>query len=332
MWEGGMRVHTMRKWQSAGAMLATAAALLITSPAMALEKLVGGIAGQNSPTTWPYSIAMAKGMLAKRGMEFDIVYGQSASSILQQLVGGSVDLVVSTGINEPMHAAAKGAPVGILRIVGKVPPYAIEAQKDIHSLKELKGKIIAIGGRTDITRLYYDRMLDPNGIHWGDYDAIVIGSTTGRLAALKSGAVAATMLLPPYSFRAEAEGYNNIGLAVDYAADLPFTASVLSVPWAQKHLDLARGINDAFDEGLTWLDDPANKEAAIAILVKSGLPEGEVRQSYDFLRKIDFWAHDAKVSRGMLQKIIDSMRKIGDYDETVDVSKLVIPNVTQVTD
>jgi ABC-type nitrate/sulfonate/bicarbonate transport system substrate-binding protein len=327
-----MGVCAVRKWQLKAATLTVAVALLLASPAMALEKLVGGIAGQNSPTTWPYSIAMAKGMLAKRGMEFDIVYGQSASSILQQLVGGSVDLVVSTGINEPMHAAAKGAAVGILRIVGKVPPYAIDAQKNIHSLKELKGKTIAIGGRTDITRLYYDRMLEPNGVHWGDYDAIVIGSTTGRLAALKSGAVAATMLLPPFSFRAEAEGYNNIGLAVDYAADLPFTASVLSVPWAQKHPDLARGINESFDEGLTWLDDPANKEEAIAVLVKSGLPEGEVRQSYDFLRKIDFWAHDAKVSRGMLQKIIDSMRKIGDYDEAVDVNKLVIPNVTLVVD
>lgn len=322
----------MRKLPFKPATLAVAASLLLASPALALEKLVGGIAGQNSPTTWPYSIAMAKGMLAKRGMEFDIVYGQSASNILQQLVGGSVDLVVSTGINEPMHAAAKGAPVGILRIVGKVPPYAIDAQKDIHSLKELKGKIIAIGGRTDITRLYYDRMLEPNGIRWGEYDAIVIGSTTGRLAALQSGAVAATMLLPPYSFRAETAGYNNIGLAVDYAADLPFTASVLSVPWAQKHPDLARGISDAFDEGLKWLDDPGNKDEAIAILVKSGIPEDEAKQSYDFLRKIDFWAHDAKVSRGMLQKIVDSMRKIGDYDEAVDINKLVIPNVTQVTD
>ena len=327
-----MRVYSMGKWQFKGAMLVAAAALLLTSPAMALEKLVGGIAGQVSPTTWPYYIAMAKGMLAKRGMEFDIVYGQSASNILQQLVGGSIDLVVSTGINEPMHAAAKGAPVGILRIVGKVPPYAIDAQKDIHSLKELKGKTVAIGGLTDITRLYFDRMLEPNGVKWGDYDPIVVGSTTGRMGALQSGAVAATMLLPPYSFRVEAAGYNNIGLAVDYAADLPFTASVLSVPWAAKHPDLAHGINDAFDEGLAWLNDPANKEEAIAILVKTGLPDGEVRQSYDFMRKIDFWAHDAKVSRGALQKIVDSMRKIGDYDEAVDVNKLVIPNVTQITD
>lgn len=311
---------------------AFAMVLLAASPAAALEKLVGGIAGQNSPTTWPYAVAMTKGFLAKRGLEFDIVYGQSASNILQQLVAGSIDLVVSTGINEPVHAAAKGAPVGMLRIVGRVSPYAIEAQPAIHSLKELKGKTVAIGGITDITRLYFDRMLDPNGVHWGDYDAIVVGSTTGRMGALLSGAVVATMLLPPYSFQVESKGYNNIGLAVDYAPDLPFTATVLSQSWAEKHPDLARGISDAFDEGLKWLDDPANKAEAIDILVKSGLPQGEVAQSYDFMHKIDFWAHDNTVSRKTINHLIDAMHAIGDLDQTFDVNKLFIPNVTHVVD
>ena len=327
-----MGIYATIREQCKTAMLAVVASLLLASPAMALEKLVSGVAGQLSPVTWPYTVAMNKGMLAKRGMEFDLVYSKSASGILQQLVGGSIDLVVSTSINEPIHAAAKGAPVGILRIVGKVPPYAVNAQKDIHSLKELKGKTIAIGGLTDITRVYFERMLEPNGIHWGEYDTITVGSTTGRFAALKSGAVAATMLLPPYSFQAEAMGFNNIGLVVDYAPDLPFTATVLSLSWAQKHADLARGINAAFDEGLKWLNDPANKEEAIAMLVKSGLPDAEVRQSYDFMRKIDFWAHDDKVSRKAIKNSIDSMAKIGDNEVNVDVSKLVIPNVTQVTD
>lgn len=312
--------------------LLAAAMIFVAGPASALEKLVGGIAGQNSPTTWPYAVAMAKGFLAKRGLEFDIVYGQSASNVLQQLVGGSIDLVVSTGINEPVHAAAKGAPVGMLRIVGRVSPYAIEGQPSIHSLKELKGKTIAIGGITDITRLYFDRMLDPNGVHWGDYDAIVVGSTTGRMGALRSGAVAATMLLPPYSFQVEAAGYNNLGLAVDYAPDLPFTATVLSQSWAQKHPDEARGIREAFDDGLKWLNDPANKAEAIDILVKSGLPEPEVKQSYDFMHKIDFWAHDDAISRKTINHLIDAMHAIGDLDQTFDVNKLFIPNVTQVVD
>jgi ABC-type nitrate/sulfonate/bicarbonate transport system substrate-binding protein len=175
-------------------------------------------------------------------------------------------------------------------------------------------------------------MLEPNGIHWGEYDTITVGSTTGRFAALRSGTVAATMLLPPFNFQAEAAGYNNIGNVVDYASDLPFTATVLSNSWAQKHADLARGINAAFDEGLKWLDDPANKDEAVGILVKSGLPEPEVRQSYDFMRKIDFWAHDDKVSRKALKTLIDSMAKIGDTEDSIDVNKLVIPNVTNVVD
>jgi ABC-type nitrate/sulfonate/bicarbonate transport system substrate-binding protein len=303
------------------------------APVGATEKLVAGIAGQASPTVWPYSIAMSKGLLAKRGIEFDVIYGQSASSILQQLVGGSVDFVASTGINEPLHASAKGAPVGILRIVGKVPPYEILGQPALHSIGELKGKTVAIGGLVDITRLYFDRMFEPAGIKWGDYDAIVIGSTTGRLAALQSGAVAATMLLPPYNFQAEARGYTNLGLVVEHAADLPFTASVLSIPWAAKHADTARAIVAAYDEALAWFNDSANKDEAITILVRDfHLPEPEVRLSYDFLRKIDFWAHDAKVSRGTLNHIIVEMRKLGDYDEAVDVNKLVIPGITDVVD
>ena len=68
------------------------------------------------------------------------------------------------------------------------------------------------------------------------------------------------------------------------------------------------------------------------MLVKSGLPDAEVRQSYDFMRKIDFWAHDDKVSRKTLQNLIDSMAKIGDKEDAVDFNKLVIPNVTHVVD
>lgn len=328
---GGKPGWRVARWGAAAAFAAMLALPVVA--ANATEKLVVGIAGQASPTVWPYSIAMSKGFLAKRGLEFDIVYGQSASNILQQLVGGSVDLVASTGINEPIHAAAKGAPVGILRIVGKVPPYEILGQPTIHSLADLKGKTVAIGGLVDITRVYFDRMFEPAGIKWGDYDAIVIGSTTGRLAALESGAVAATMLLPPYNFQAEARGYTNLGLVVEHASDLPFTASVLSTSWAAKHADTAHAIVDAYDEGLAWFNDPANKEEAITILVRDfKLPEPEVRLSYDFLRKIDFWAHDATVSRATLQHIIAEMSKIGDSDAAVDVNKLVIPGITKVVD
>ena len=325
------RKHRRRAMTSAA--LAAAMALAPIVPAQAAEKLVAGVAGQASPMTWPFYIAMDKGFLAKRGLEFEVIFAPSASAVLQQLVGGSLDLVASTGINEPIHAAAKGAPVGILRVIGRVPPYAILAQPAIHSLKELKGKTIAIGGLVDISRLYFDRMLEPNGVRWGEYDPIVIGATTGRMAALKSGVVAATMLLPPFVFQAEAQGFNNIGLVGDYAADLPFTACVLSVSWAKQHPDLARGIVAAFDEGLAWFNDPANRAEAIAVMVRMfNLNAADMARSYDFLRKIEFFAPDDKVSRAMLAHVIAGMKAIGDLEDEVAIDKLVLPGVTQFVD
>lgn len=322
------------RWRAAmRMMLAAGIAMAPVVNSNAADKLIAGIAGQASPMTWPFYIAMDKGFLAKRGLEFEVIYAPSASAVLQQLVGGSVDLVASTGINEPIHAAAKGAPVGILRVIGRVPPYGIVAQPSIHSLKELKGKTVAIGGLVDISRLYFDRMLEPNGVRWGEYDPIVIGATTGRFAALKSGAVAATMLLPPFLFQAEAQGFNNIGLAVDYASDLPFTACVLSVPWATKHPEAARGVLAAFDEGLAWFNNSANRGEAISIMVKMfNLNEADMGRSYDLLRKIEFFAPDDKVSRGLLAHVIKDMKAIGDYEEDVSVDKLVIPGITTVVD
>lgn len=323
----------MTKRGAMGLAFAGAMALAMSTPGYAAEKLEAGIAGQASPMVWPFTIAMDKGFFAKRGFEMEVIYTPSASAAIQQLVGGSLDLVASTGINEPMHAAAKGAPVGMLRIIGQVSSYAVLASPSIHSLKELKGKPIAIGGITDISRLYFDRMLEPNGIKWGDYDPIVIGSTTGRMAGLKSGAVAATMLLPPYSFQAEAQGFNNIGTVADYAKDLPFSASALSLAWAAKHQQEAKDILAGFDEGLAWFNDPQNRDEAIGISVKDiGISKDDATRSYDLLQKIKFFAPDDKVSRSALNSVITGMKAIGDYDENVDINKLVIPGITQLTD
>ena len=319
--------------QSAVGFMVGGAMLAAASPGIAAEKLEAGIAGQASPMVWPFTIAMSKGFFAKRGLEMDVIYTPSASAAIQQLVGGSLDLVASTGINEPLHAAAKGAPVGILRIIGQVSSYAVLAAPSIHSLKDLKGKPIAIGGITDISRLYFDRMLEPNGIKWGDYDPIVIGSTAGRMAGLKSGAVAATMLLPPYSFQAEAQGFNNVGLVVDYAKDLPFSAGALSLSWAAKHQQEARDILAGFDEGLAWFNDPKNRDEAIAISVQAlGVTQADAERSYDLLQKIKFFAPDDKISRTALSHVTSGMKAIGDYDDDVDLNKIVIPGITQLSD
>ena len=76
----------------------------------------------------------------------------------------------------------------------QAPPYALLAKSSIKSLKDLKGKVISVGGPKDITRIYVDRMLAPQGLKTGDYDYVYAGATTARAQALLSGAVDAAIL------------------------------------------------------------------------------------------------------------------------------------------
>ena len=91
----------------------------------------------------------------------------------------------------------KGAPISIVRILVQTPPYELLAKPSITSLKELKGKTVSIGGAKDVTRIYLDRMLEPNRLKDGDLDLVYAGASSARLTALQSGAVDAAILTAP---------------------------------------------------------------------------------------------------------------------------------------
>ena len=130
---------------------------------------------------------------------------------MQQLTAGSVDIALSVGLVDPMNAIDKGASIAIVGVVMQAPPYALLAKPAIKSMADLKGKLISIGGDKDITRIFLERMLIPNGVKPGDYDMIFAGATGARFAALRGGAVDAAILLPPFISSAESAGFKNLG-------------------------------------------------------------------------------------------------------------------------
>ena len=92
--------------------------------------------------------------------------------------------------------------------------------------------MISLGGPKDITRIYVERMLAPHGVKPGEFDMVFAGATAARASALLAGAVDAAILLPPFNFQAVAAGFNDLGLTVDYAKDLPFSGTVVNRHWA----------------------------------------------------------------------------------------------------
>src|SRR4051812_12189271 len=174
-------------------LLAVVAVVMSPMPSFAAETILMGTTGSGSAQQWPIFIAQKKGYFAENGLTVDLVAAQSSAAIVQQLTAGPVNLA-SGGLADPLPAIDKGAPVTLLRVETQVPPYSIYGKKGLTSLKDLKGKLISIGGVKDITRIYLERMMAPNGVKPNEYDLVFAGTAAARFAALASGAVDATIL------------------------------------------------------------------------------------------------------------------------------------------
>src|SRR5262249_31864566 len=181
---------------------------------------------------WPVFIGLEKGFFAAEDLKIDLVYVQSSAAVIQQLAAGSLNMAVSNGLVDPGRAIDQGAAIAIARFEVQAPPYVMTAKSTIKSLKDLRGKVISVGGAKDITRIYAERMLAPNGLKTGDYDYWYAGATTARAQALLSGAVDAALLLPPSNFQVQTAGYNDLGLTIQYAPELPFSGTSVGRAWA----------------------------------------------------------------------------------------------------
>lgn len=323
-----------RTWLRALAIAAGLSLSALLASSARAETIEAGAVGGPTATMWLYYVGFDEGFFKKQNVDLDIIFAPTAPGILQQLAGGSLDVVATTGTAEPIHAIDKGANnIAIARIIGLNSPYELDAKPTLSSIKDLKGKTIVLGGLRDITAIYWDRMATANGLQKGDVDITVIGATAGRFAALKSGTVDATMVLPPFNFLAESSGFKNLGLVYDYVKDYPFTGLEVSKPWASAHMDLAKRLLVALDQSAAWFYAPENRDALIQMGVKNfKIQPAEAAQSLDYLRKIEYFAPDSKVSAKGLNALIQVMRASGDVANPITAKDLIMPGLTELSE
>ncbi len=192
---------------------------------------MGGVGGANAVVSAQY-IAEAKGFYADAGFTIDLVYSQSNAAVLQALTAGSTKIAVAAGFADPIHAVMQGAGVAIVRVDGQVGPYALMARKKVEkSIKDLKGHVVSVDEAKGTTMVYFVKMLQGNGMQPSNVDLIYAGATAARFAALRIGRGGGGDRTPaPQLFRAQAEGFVNLGYDTEYAPDIPFTGDLVNRP------------------------------------------------------------------------------------------------------
>lgn len=306
--------------------------LVLHAPVSAQQTIILGSVGSSSANGWPSYVAIEKGFFAAEGLKPDPVFAQSNAAVIQQLATGAINFSTNSGLVDPVRAIEKGAPLALLRIEVQIPPYALLSKPDIKNMRELKGKLISVGGAKDITRIFVERMLEPNGVKPGEFDMTFAGATSARFAALQAGAVDAAILTPPFNFHAQSAGFNYLGNTVDYT-DMPFAGIAVNTTWAQSNKPTAEKVVRIYTKSIAWLYDPANRDEAIQILMKvSKLKKEDVERTYDYLIKGKYFEPTGKVSKSRLNKLVDALKILGDVPKDFSVDRLFLAGITQVSD
>src|SRR5260370_23981962 len=288
-----------------------------------------GSGGGLAALFWPRSLRTARGGFAAENLDIKHIFAPSSAGVQQQLAAGAFTVQDSVQ-SDQMRAILEGAAIALVGIEGQVPPYALLAQRTSKTIAELRGKTIMVRGEKDITRVYLERMLTPNGIKAGEYDLLYAGSTLARFAALQSGAVSAAILFPPLNFRAEAAGFTNLGFIVDYAKNLPFSGISVNTSWAARNKERLEKFLAAYTKAVVWFNDSNNRSEAVKIFVETSRQSPEdTEKSYDMYRQIDFFETKGEVSKKKVAETIDIAR-IEIAEKPAQINRLFIPTLNTV--
>lgn len=256
---------------------------------------------------WPLYIGQAQGYFKQAGIDFSFTAIRSSPNTMQALLTGAIDLAN----NEPdalFSAVTKNGPVAAI-VAGdaNVAPYAVVTVPSIHSLKQLKGK--TIGGTvltSSVTYLLRQYLKREAGLAYNDYKFLAVGSTAQRVQALESGQVQAALVAQPQEFAAEAKGYRNVGYVSDV---LPAVGDTLiaNTKWAKANSATLVRFLKALHESVRWLYDPANKAAAINLLVqRTNTSKLYATKTYDlYVTKLHTFPVDGTIPAQNVQILID---------------------------
>ncbi len=212
----------------------------------------------------PYEIAQEKGYFRHEGIEPRFVLMQSAVSSKALI---SRDIGFDTLGSPTINTAVAGLPSRAVFANGDRTNMYLIGAKEIRSLEDLKGKKIGVCGIGDLADVGTKRFLKAKGIDPKEMTFVVLGAggSGTRMAAVMSGAVAATPLSPPHDFRARQAGFRELGYFGDTSPSF-YGGLGTHLEMVRNQPRLVKGFVKASLKGLKFMH--INKAETVGIMMR----------------------------------------------------------------
>jgi ABC-type nitrate/sulfonate/bicarbonate transport system substrate-binding protein len=250
-------------------------------------------------STLPLEIASRKGFFRDEGLEV-LTITMRTNIAVNALLTRNVDY--ATPSTSVVKAATAGLPVKLLAVLLGRPDYFLTVRKDIKSVKDLKGKRIAIGSfgaAADLALRAVARQdgLDPDR----DLMRLQMGGAASRYASLIAGSVDATILTLPYNLQAEKAGYKDL-LWFGEHMELPLSGLAARDETIQKNSKQVSSVIRAVLRAMTFA--AANREETTQIIINWLKVDQEVAaRSYELGKSS--WSAGGIVSDSAVKVLVD---------------------------
>lgn len=291
-----------------------AAALAYASPVSAqVQKITLGDVAPVA-AAWPAMVADDFGYFKDEGLDVTTVYTGNNAMVAQQVVGGSLDLGVTT-VETAVRAVESGASMQIVASEMLKYPYSMMAPAAIQKAEDMKGKRVILALPKSAATVYWNRWLAEHGMKPADAEQVFDGSTPNRFAALQSGTVQAALLTQPFDQVAREKGYHVLVDIGQYAKEFGFTVVVASKKTIETRPDAIRHFVKAMARGIDAIYDPSQKQKVIAALTKRAkIDPVSAAKTYDYyVKDLHPFERGAKVPPAYVEQVIKLLVDVGDF-------------------
>jgi len=234
-----------------------------------LEKMLLGYSGTGL-NNYVLEMGRRAGLFRKNGLDLEIVYVNSGSLLNQALIAGTFDISFSQG-SEAMMAKLRGADMRITAVVANRFNHVYLTAPAITSIKQLKGKKVAVsrfgsGSHFQSNLALKEGGLDPEK----DVTILQIGNSAARMAAILSGTVDGTIMAADFVPKAKKEGFNIVADLADTKIEYPFLSLNFMGSYIDRNLKMVKALIKGMSESIRVLQtDSAAAKAVVRTVLRT---------------------------------------------------------------
>ena len=222
----------------------------------------------------PLTIAERRGYFKDEGLDPEISDFAGGSKALQAVVGGSADVVAGAWENT-IDQQPKGLNLQGFVKMGRYPAITVGIVKakaaSYKSPKDLKGMKIGVTAPGSSTNRVVQRLMAEGGLKPDEASFIGVGTSSGVIAAVKSGEIDAVSNIDPVITMMEKSG--DIVVVADTRtaegtrkvlgfADLPAAALYAPADFVKKNPNTVQALTNAIVRALLWLQKATPDQVA----------------------------------------------------------------------